>query len=463
VKALAKLREAVVLPYFRVAPTAPPDDEAAFDRYAAELTAQYGLLASAFMIAVTLLWWPVDALVGPDTRYREVFDFLRARALVIFVAALVTFLLSRRASTAALSVAPVFYAAMVACIGYSLGLLGEPGLAWLADAAVALIPPALIPLRPGRRAVTLLVISALLPAAFFLPFPENLHVPLARGQASFFFFAYLLAMLIGEVLHRVLRSHFFQQRSLDRARAELAALNASLAERVAAQTRDLRALADHLDRVQETERRRVSRELHDELGQRLTAMRYQLTILEERARRQPETVPPLAAELMRALEETTRALRGVVTQLRPRVLDDLGLTAAVEGLCEQMQATGDVDCRLAVSRDVAALEARLDPEDALLLFRMVQEATTNARKHAGATLVEVSLDARGDALTAIVRDDGVGFDPSAPTGGFGLLGLSERAQRRGRRLVVTSTLRHGTTIALTACVDALGPGQPEAA
>lgn len=451
-----------MLPAFRAISGVEPDDDAAFDRHAVKLAAQYTILASALMTVITLIWWPVDYWVRPDARYVEVFALLRARALIVFVAALAAFLGSSAVRRAALVVAPAFYAALIACIGYSLGRLGGVDLAWFADATVALVPPALLPLRPARRVVTLLFISLLLPAAYFLPFPENLRAPSARGQLSFVLFVYVFAVLIGELLYRLLRRMFLQQRSLDRARAELAALNTSLEGRVAAQTRDLQALTEHLEQAQEAERHRVSNDLHDELGQRLTAMRYTLTLLEDRARWQPATVPALAAELTQMLEDTTAAVRDVIAHLKPRVLDDLGLTAAAEWLNERVLAVGDVDCRLAVSREVPAAEACLDPEDALLLFRMLQEATTNARKHSGATRLEISLDAGDGALTAAVRDDGVGFDPSAPSGGFGLLGLSERARRRGGRLVVISAPGRGTTISLAAPARHRQPGSARA-
>jgi signal transduction histidine kinase len=444
---VVRLREAAALPHLRAVRGSPADD-AAFDRYAAGLTAHYGVLAAAFMILVTLSWWPVDYLIQPDPRYLETFAFLRARALFVFAAVLAAFLGSARARRAALWVAPALYAVVVALIGYALGRLGGPDLVWLADATLILVPPALIPLRPARRALALLLFGALLSAAFFLPFPENGRSPLARGQLSFVVFACSFAMVIGEVLLRVLRRAFFQQRSLDRARAELAELNASLSDRVGAQTAELLALAEHLDQAQEAERSRISRELHDELGQQLTALRYGLGVLEQRARAEPGAVAPLAAELSAMLRDTSATVRAFVSELRPPMLDDLGLSASAAWLCERVLRVGDADCRLEVSAEVAAVEGELDREISLLLFRALQEATTNAQKHAGAAVIEVSLDVVEGTIVAAVRDDGVGFDPAAATRGFGLLGLGERARRHGGRLRVDSAPGRGTRIAV---------------
>jgi signal transduction histidine kinase len=440
---LARLRAARELPHLRAPSDLKPEDEAAFDAHAIALTADYAVLGASFMIVAIIVWWPIDWIVKPDARYLEAFARLRARGLLVELATLGLFLGSSRVRRASLVVGPILYAALLGAIGYSLGEMGGAELSWLADAIIGAMPAAVIPLRLGPRVAATMFIGLSLPAGFFLPFPENLRVSTAPGQVSFVVFSLLATILLGELLYRVLRRMFFQQRSLARARAGLAELNASLADRVAAQTRELRALAGHLERVQEAERRRISRDLHDELAQELTAMRYTVALLSERHDRRPEAVSALVADLTTMLEVTTATVRGFITELRPRVLDDLGLVAAAEWLCERIRASGEVACRLTVSDGFPDYEDGLDPELALTLFRVVQEATTNARKHARAGVIDISLEINSDAIEVEVRDDGAGYDPTAPSAGI--------APGLGTRVIATvpSRIRQSSLWALS--------------
>lgn len=453
---LDRLRSALEMPHLRPPADVTAEDEAAFDRYAVDLTAGYGVLGASFVLAVILVWWPVDRIVRPDGGYVEGFAFMRAWGFLIAAVTLGAFLGSSLVRRAALVAVPLCHATLLGWIGYSLGRMGGGELSWLADAILGMVPAALLPLRLGPRVMATSFIGLSLTLGFFLPFPENRRAPAAMGQLSFVVFAALTAVALGEVLYRVLRRSFLQQRSIDRARGELAALNASLADRVAEQTRELRALAGHLDRAQETQRRRISRDLHDELSQELAAMRYTLARLSERRGEGPESIGELVSDLSALLDGTTETVRGFLSELRPRVLDDLGLLAAAEWLCERVRASGEVECRLSVTGDAGDLGRELDPEIALTLFRVLQEATTNARKHAGASVIEISVAAEGAEIRVEVQDDGTGFDLSAPSPGFGLLGIRERVRSVGGRLALESSRGHGARVVAT--VPALREG-----
>ena len=195
----------------------------------------------------------------------------------------------------------------------------------------------------------------------------------------------------------------------------------------------------------EDERRRWARELHDETLQNLAALRLQLA-----SARRSETEPALAQVVDVAidrLQEEIGNLRALITDLRPAALDEFGIGGAVETLAERLSRNGltvDLDIDLAYesgrrpTRHTAELEAAL--------YRIVQEALTNAAKHSGAGRALVEIREDDTAVHVSVRDDGVGFEPGAVTAGFGLLGMRERAELLGGTLRVDSAPAEGTTV-----------------
>jgi two-component system, NarL family, sensor histidine kinase UhpB len=190
-----------------------------------------------------------------------------------------------------------------------------------------------------------------------------------------------------------------------------------------------RRLSASVVEAREEERRRIARELHDELGQRLTALKLDLTHLACRDGRPAEVGGMLAL-----LDETVASVRRIAADLRPLMLDDLGLNAAIEWLArDASQRLGIlIEARLPLT------EPPLSTRASIALYRMVQEALTNVARHSHATKVQVRLDAEPEGLTLTVQDDGVGFGEDAlhAAGGFGLLGLRERAEMLGGRLTI---------------------------
>ncbi|MEZ4393998.1 MAG: sensor histidine kinase [Polyangiales bacterium] len=444
---------------FRREAARSPEDEAAFDLHAGEVGAQFAVFASAVLLFGTLAWWPLDTVVGPDPRYVAAFTWLRIRASTVELLALALFLLSPGARRRSLVLAPLMYVLFVVSIGYSLGELGGPDLTWLADAALAALPPVLLPLRLPARVLFTATVAAALLGSFFLPFPANRSITTAPSQVAFLAFATLSSVLAGELATRLTRRAFFHRRELDQANEALAQLTRELSSRVAHQTRELRDLAIHLERAQESERRRIARELHDDLGQRLTAMRFTLARVERRVGERDDDLPELLSDLSALVDGASGATRDFVSELRPRVLDDYGLVAAVEWLCERVRASEGLECALTVSPGFPDGVARPDPESALCLFRVAQEATTNALKHASASALELSLSLEGEVYTVTVRDDGVGFDPEAQAQGFGLLGLRERLRAVDGALTLESRPGHGTVV--TASLRATSPAPEE--
>lgn len=422
-----------------------PHDAAAFDAYARALTAQLGALMTLFMVAATVLWWPLDGLVSTEPRYVSIFRDLRLAALAVEVVAFVGFLLLRRAPKAAIPFGILCYAAFLAAVGYHLGRLND--LSLFADAYLGVVPIAVIPVDFRRRVPATVLIASALPAAYFLPFPENIQAPNALAQLSFLFFAVLFSVTLGELVYRVQRREFIQGRALDRANEALAEMAESLSDQVAEQTQQLRGLALHLEQVQESERRRIAQDLHDDLGQGLTAMRYALARLENHVDAAAGEVHELLADLNALTDGTTRAVRSVITELRPRILDDVGLAAAAEWLCTRVGDVGRVECRLEIDASFPDDDDVHLTHAALVLFRVIQEGTTNALKHAHSARIVVRLRCDGGRIGAEVEDDGVGCDPDQPTEGFGLLGLTERVRALDGELVIRPRAGGGTRLA----------------
>jgi PAS domain S-box-containing protein len=195
--------------------------------------------------------------------------------------------------------------------------------------------------------------------------------------------------------------------------------------------------------VQEEERRRLSRELHDELGQHLAALSLGLSSLDWDAADRPARVK----ELLEIVEKVSREIHTIAVQLRPTALDDLGLQGALETYVEHWSKRSGVKVDLHAT-DIA--EPRLPPDIELALYRIVQEALTNVLKHAEARVVSVIVERRPSDVSAIIEDDGRGFDASlvAPGigGRLGLLGMNERAAEFQGVVTVESAPQRGTTV-----------------
>ncbi len=207
----------------------------------------------------------------------------------------------------------------------------------------------------------------------------------------------------------------------------------------------LESLSRQLIRVQEEEQRRIARELHDEVGQNLTAVKIMLNLLV----RDP-SAPDLGRKLADAAAMTGLALeqvRDLSRLLRPSILDDLGLAEASRALVTGLAERVGLDIEIAVDEI-----GSVDPEVQTACYRIMQEALTNAAKHAGATRVRVALDRIDGDLDLVIEDDGIGFDVEEATsraiGGssLGILGLQERAQLVGGRAEIRSRPGQGTRV-----------------
>ena len=219
----------------------------------------------------------------------------------------------------------------------------------------------------------------------------------------------------------------------------------------------LRNLAARLMAVREEERTLIAREIHDELGQALTGLKMDLAWLKDRLPKHRKPLHERTRAALSLVEGSLGAVRDIATRLRPAVLDDLGLEAAIEWQVGAFTSRTGIDCRLDTDlRDLAVERGR-----ATAVFRILQEALTNVARHAQARGVVVRARAEGGFLTLEVVDDGKGISEATLTSprSLGLVGMRERATALGGWLHVSRVPEGGTAVRLKM---ALSPGSPEA-
>jgi two-component system, NarL family, sensor histidine kinase UhpB len=193
--------------------------------------------------------------------------------------------------------------------------------------------------------------------------------------------------------------------------------------------------------AQEEERARVARDLHDEVNQSLTGLLLRLEAAREAA---PPELEAELAETKALANQAMRELLSLARQLRPTALDDLGLVAAIGGQVEQL-ARGEIEAELDTDGDFSGL----GDDTQLVVYRVAQEALSNAARHSGAGRIDVKLRRRGVNVELEVADDGRGFAFDESEGGLGLAGMRERALLIGGALTIESRPGRGTTVRLT--------------
>jgi PAS domain S-box-containing protein len=226
-------------------------------------------------------------------------------------------------------------------------------------------------------------------------------------------------------------------------------------ESLVLQKEQLRALAERLQWVREEDRKRVARDLHDQIGQILTAIKMDMTWM---TRHLPESEVEVLARLTESIQlinDGVKSVRAICSGLRPGVLDDLGLAAAIEWQASEFASRNDVNCQVTVP----PVDLHLDGDRATAAFRIFQECLTNVIRHAQAKSVRVSLCQEDENILLVVEDDGIGFcesDLSNSLGSLGLLGMKERAQFCGGDVQISSSPGEGTTVTVRVPLDTPG-------
>jgi signal transduction histidine kinase len=259
-----------------------------------------------------------------------------------------------------------------------------------------------------------------------------------------------LAILVLIMFYQLVRRSFAHRAAVEYA---LQSANENLETTVQQRTEQLSVLSRRLISVSEEEKARLSRELHDELGANLTSIGMDIAAVTQQLR---SSHPELAEQLKRArgtLVETVEMKRRIVENLRPSLLDNLGLCAAIESYCQEFSRSSQVRCDCTVAAEIESL-SRNSGDLSIALFRIVQESLTNIRKYAQASRVTVTLHRNEEGLMLRIIDDGIGIAPDTiiKPMSHGLLGMRERALQLGG----TMNIRRGRSDTGT-CIEVAIP------
>lgn len=386
----------------------------------------------------SVLWWPTDLVIlrrlpeamGPYARWRVTVGLVT----MLYVAVPRTPLVKRhvRALFAALT--------LVGCalVAWMQAPLGGPETPWFHLLYVVPFFTLPLPLPLRDRMVSTASLSAATLGGYVVPVPAHHASPFLLWMCSFFFATTGMSVIFGHALFEAVRENFRQSRALEEQ-------NELLERRVADRTDELRQLVDHVERAREAERQRVARDLHDDLGQELVALRYAVARCDDHRREASGSLEADLREVQEQVKRMSASMRALLDDLRPVVLDELGLVAAADWLLRGTERRTGLACRLTLEGDgLDALDARLGAE----VYRIVQESITNVVRHASARSLEVRIEALDDALDVRVTDDGVGLDERRPGSGgrFGLVGMRERASVLGGTLTFRSLPGGGTEV-----------------
>jgi two-component system sensor histidine kinase UhpB len=291
--------------------------------------------------------------------------------------------------------------------------------------------------------------------------PITIDAPIQRSQLALLFggFVVLLALnvvLLRRVLAPLIRlTHVMSSVDPDRPGRRLSGVEPRSVEGQAL-AHAFNAMLDRLENArheaartalaaQEAERLRVARELHDEIGQTLTAV----TIQAERAAHGDSELAQALRDVADGVRESLEEVRRIARELRPEALDDLGLANALIALCTRIGAQGGPRVR----RDLQPKLPPLSPDVELVIYRVAQESLTNALRHSRASEVTLSLTADAENVTLAVTDDGKGLPTQLPRDSAGIAGMRERALLVGGMLSLASVRGQGTEVRLTIPID----------
>jgi signal transduction histidine kinase len=295
-----------------------------------------------------------------------------------------------------------------------------------------------------------------------------LHLARARSpDAAFIFLAdqldeeSVVESLKGGASDVVLKSHLERlPPAVRRARRELAESRAHrhADEQLLHHHEQLRALTAYLQYVREEERARIAREIHDELGQMLTTLKIELASLAGRLPKDRRVLREKASHLLGHLDALMHTVRQIVTELRPGILDELGLVAALEWQAQEFQRRTGIRCTFAA----LTREERWEDDVTVALFRIFQETLTNVLRHAQATLVTVRLSRDSSRLTLEIADNGRGITETEVNNprSIGLLGMRERAALLGGEILFHGATGQGTTVVIRLPIPPETPNTP---
>ena len=422
-----------------------------------QVDARNGTRIFLTMAGANLLWWPLDRWVLADQPgVSGVFDEHRPWVTPILLTLVAVQRLPglRERSPAGFL---VFGGVAYGWVCWVFGEAGGPGTPWIHLAPVLAAPSAGFAAPPRVRAGVLGWVFGCGLLGFFGLHPTYIDDPHASLVLSYAVFAAALSFAGGLIVNGLRRTNFRLRQTLSARAAELDGLNGALSQRVDEQTAslteltgELRSLLAHTEQAREAERAHLSRELHDELGQELTGLRFALELTRRRYARAPGAVGHNLEQLDELLSHTATAARALVRDLRPAMLDDLQLLSALRWLVDRAAERGGPPVALQVEGDPEAL-GRVGPGPvAVVAFRAAQEAITNVARHAEAASARLSVGVEGENIVLVIEDDGKGLPTTRevkPTG-VGLVGMRERARAVGGALSLGASPMGGARVEL---------------
>lgn len=402
----------------------PAVDEATrrdFMRWVTTLTGRAAPWLIFFFLVAAVAWWPTDLVFFhgmPEAQ--SAYAWLRGTVAVVHLVCLTAArgLIQRHPVPSGVVIA----VSEIWLLGWLLGTIGGLDGPWAHFLyltpwiSVALVRP----LASRLLGAATLGFGSLL--VYLISAGDQWDHPLLLVTASTMTFAVLFATAVGHGTWLLLRENYIKQRLIDEQRERLDAFSRELETRVAEQTHDLQVLSRRLDRLREEERVWMARELHDALGQELTAVRYGLDLVRARLSAEERRLDVPLRDIDQRIGMAHGSIRRILQRLRPRVLDELGLAAALEFLRSQIEPAG-----LAVAIESDTGDARLSPEHESALYRVAQEAVTNVLRHAEAGAIEITLRVAAGRCTLSIADDGIGMAAARPSAdGAGCIGIRER-------------------------------------
>ena len=253
---------------------------------------------------------------------------------------------------------------------------------------------------------------------------------------------YIFSPIVAEVLRakiRVFVDLFYLQRKLT-----------MQAEELLQSKRQLRELASYQEHIKEEERKRIARDIHDELGQSLLALRIDVSMLQARTSTMHPKLNEKASDALNHLDTAIRSVRSIINDLRPPVLD-LGLQAAIEWQLEEFRQRSAIDCTMSAKDE--NFRCDLNEKSATTLFRIVQESLSNIARHAQATQVHIELSREDRQLYLQIKDNGVGMTDRKKLNSFGLVGMKERISMLGGEFTIDSAPDKGTRLTISLPLD----------
>lgn len=209
---------------------------------------------------------------------------------------------------------------------------------------------------------------------------------------------------------------------------------------------NLRNLAIHLQSIREEERKNISREIHDELGQVLTVLKIQTTLLEKKISPSHPELKEKFDSITNLIDSSVVSVQRICEKLRPGILDDLGLLPAMEWQINEFSKRTKINCILDIPND----DIMLIPEKKIAVFRIFQEALTNAARHSNANKIDIKIKLKNDKLSLAIKDNGKGITQNQINNprSLGILGMKERALILGGNLIIKSSMGSGTLVNL---------------